>query len=130
MDSFQSDSEELNPDIIPSGGPTPDEYLSKLKLEDDLLADRQSIHEFDELKNKQHIELEEGGITKDRLEEMDAELLDAMPASVMAHVPELSAKKIMPSVMPTFAAEANPMNLSGTEPTSTKLPAPIYDPMG
>lgn len=122
--------EELDPDIIPSGGPTPDEYLSKLKLEDDLLTERQKIHEFDELKNQQHEELEEGGITEDRLEEMDTEMLDAMPDSIRAHIPELAALQTAPSVKTTFITKADPPILGKIVTAAENRSEPIYDPLG
>lgn len=120
--------EELDPDLIPSGGPTPDAYLGKLKLEDDLLAERQKIHEFDELKNQQHEELEEGGITEGKLEEMDAELLNAMPASVRTYVPSLAAKEAALSIKTNFSSQAEPAIPNEAVPTTTGQPT--YNPMG
>lgn len=122
--------EELNPDLVPFDGPTSDEYLSKLKLEDDLLAERQKIHEFDELKNQQHEELEEGGVTEERLEEMDAELFNAMPDSIRTHVPGLAAKENVTSVKTSFTAEARPTTLNIVTLATESLPAPNHDPMG
>lgn len=50
--------------------------------------ERDKIHEFDDQKNQHREELAQGGITEDRLDEMDSELLEMMPPSVSAHLPE------------------------------------------
>lgn len=107
----------------------PGEYLSKLELEEGLLAERQKVHEFDELKNQRREELEEGGISEDRLNEMDEELLEAMPESVRAHVPELAAKEAAPSVKTSFTAKPNSPALSEATSTAQNPPTLIYDPM-
>ncbi len=75
-------------------------------LEDNRTA-RGKIHEFDDLKNHHREELDQGGVTEERLNEMDEELLDAMPPEVAKQLPTGMALSNVPSVKSAFAANAN-----------------------
>ena len=88
-------NEEYSYDQFPLDHKPVDGFLDQLKergaIRDAMeknRASRDEIHEFDDLKNQYREELAQGGTTEDRLNEMDAELLDEMPPSVSAHLPE------------------------------------------
>ena len=88
-------NEEYSYDQFPLDHKPVDGFLDQLKergeVHDAMKNNRQErdkIHKFDDLKNQHREELAQGGITEDRLDEMDAELLDEMPPSVSAHLPE------------------------------------------
>ena len=89
-----SDAEYSYDQFSPDHRPV-DSFLDHLKERgairdamEDNRASRDKIHEFDDLKNQHREELVQGRTTEDRLVEMDAELLDEMPPSVSAHLPE------------------------------------------
>ena len=88
-------NDEYSYDQFPDSHVPVDEFLPDLiargEIHDAMSNNRQErdkIHKFDDLKNHHREEFAKGGITEDRLNEMDAELLDAMPPSVSAHLPE------------------------------------------
>ncbi len=90
-----------------------DDFLSDLKargkVHDAMQANRTArdeIHEFDDLKDQHREELAQGDITEDRLDEMDAELLDMMPPSVKAHVPGFDSADNAPAVKTAFTTNA------------------------
>ncbi len=84
---------------------------------------RDKIHEFDDLKNRHHEELAQSGITEDRLNEMDAELLDAMPPAVKAHVPGFDSVDNAPAAKTAFTANGAPSLPTKTGPVIITTPA-------
>ncbi len=77
----------------------------------------------------------EGGITVDELEDLDAELLDAMPPPTLPTLPALAMKHLSgiknaadaPNARTAFSINANP---ASTVPTSAPERVPVFDPMG
>ncbi len=107
--------EEYSYDQFPPDHFPVDDFLSDLKARgaahDAMRNNRQErdkIHEFDDLKDRLREELAQGGLSEDRLNEMDAELLDTMPPSVKAHVPGLDTADNAPAAKTAFTATAKP----------------------
>lgn len=90
-----------------------------IRIEDNILREQtvqQNIHDFDAAKNKAldraediRTEIEKGGMTKERLDEladeldrMDKDLLQIMPPSVRAHVPGLGLDADTPDMKAGF----------------------------
>jgi len=78
----------------------------------------------------------EGDLTVDELEDLDAELLDAMPPSTLPTLPASAMKHLSgienaantPNAKTTFATSANPASMvPSTTPVLTQVPA--FDPM-
>ena len=104
---------EYSYDQFPESHVPVDEFLPDLiargELHNAMQANRNSrgkIHEFDDLKDQHREELAQGDITEDRLDEMDAELLDMMPPSVKAHMPGFDSADNAPAVKSAFTTNA------------------------
>ncbi len=85
-------------------------------------ASREKIHEFDELKNSHREEIAKGGVTEERLNEMDDELLDAMPPEVVRHLSADATLSNAPDAKSNFTANANPAALTKTGAAITATP--------
>ena len=110
VSSEEYDYDQFAPDHIPV-----DDFLMDLKERGaihnairDNRNSRDKIHEFDDLQNQYREELAKGGITEDRLNEMDAELLEAMPPEVAKHLPTDMALSNAPATRSSLTATAAP----------------------
>lgn len=72
--------------------------------------ERDKIHAFEGKIEEAHERIEEGNISEEDLEEMDADLIEAMPDSVKANIPELNLAENAPAVQKSFSAHASPVN--------------------
>jgi histidinol dehydrogenase len=104
------DGTELDAMLIPDSNPTAEVYASELSLKEELTQQRQDILEFQEKVDAARENTAEGDISEQELDELDAELLEAMPASVRAHVPGLEAPKDAIDLKADFQPSANPMS--------------------
>jgi len=124
-------NEEYDYDLFRSDHRPVDGFLDRLKergeirdaMEANLVA-RNKIHEFDDLNNRHREELAEGGVTQDRLHEMDTELLDMMPPEVAGHLPADMAPANAPDARSSFTANANPALVTNPAAAITAMPAP------
>jgi len=71
--------------------------------------ERDKIHAFEEKIEEAHERIEEGDLSKEELDQMDADLLEAMPDSVKANIPELNPAENAPAIQKSFSAHASPI---------------------
>ncbi|MBT8167599.1 hypothetical protein [Falsiruegeria litorea] len=80
-------AEEIDFDLIGAERPTWEAYSAERALENDLMAERAEILEFQEQVDAAREQVAEGDISEADLEALDAELMDIMPLAVRANVP-------------------------------------------
>jgi len=103
--------DELDPMLIPDSNPTAEAYSGELELKDKLTQERQDILDFQERVDAAREDIADGKISEQELEDLDAELLDAMPESVRDHVPDLESPQATPNLKAEFQPTANPITL-------------------
>jgi len=118
--AFDQDGNEITPDeldfdLIGSDRPSWESYsgateeanIVERELER-LEQERQEIHDFQDKVDAARDRLDEGDITKDELDALDAELADAMPLSVRKHTSGFDTTENAPDLKTNFTAPANP----------------------
>lgn len=118
--------EELDFDLVPHTAPAWEDISTafsrrnQLKGEyDRLTKERAGILEFQEKVDVARERVANGDIPKTELDDLDAELADAMPPSVKAQTVDGIAADNIPAVKTEFSATANPaINLGPVTPTS------------
>lgn len=118
---------ELDFDLISNDLPHWEEFQLSKDEQDQFLAEKSDILTYQEKLDEAHDRVSDGDISKaelDELDELDAELLEAMPNAVRAHVsgidvrpeaPDLTAAFKLPAALP----ESNsPMDVSALPPSS------------
>ncbi len=96
---------------ISPDAPTAEAYRRGLETRQNILAERARILEFQEKVDAARERVDEGKITKDELDDLDAELADAVPPSVKAHMPGFDTTENAPAARTAFTANANPVTL-------------------
>lgn len=126
--------DELDFDLVPEGSPTWESVsekqneLGSLRQEFDRLeAERSGILSYQEKLDAARERIGEGGVTTDELDDLDAELADAMPPSVKAHTPGFDTADNAPSLKSEFTIP------SGVKPlvtANTPAVTPEFSPAG
>lgn len=121
--------------LFPTDHQPVDPFLNVLKERGELIQARketleagQRIHDFEKLNDKALEASDSGKLTKIELEELSAELDDAMPPEVAKHLQGNISLSNAPNAKTSFAEHASPVNM--TAPTTTNQSAPVYEPMG
>ncbi len=117
--------DELDFGLVPKSNPTWESISGAFSEQDELLAEykktaleRQQILEFQEKVDQARERVADGELTKDDLDDLDAELADAVPPSVKAHMPDFSLAKNAPKARDAFAAHANPTVSANIAPST------------
>ncbi|SDU42612.1 hypothetical protein [Stappia sp. ES.058] len=100
--------DELDPMAIPDGHPSAETYEGKLDTRKQLTQERQDILDFQEKVDAAREDIADGKISEQELEDLDAELLDAMPESVRDHIPGLESPEVTPDLKADIQPAANP----------------------
>jgi hypothetical protein len=79
--------EELDPDLIDPSMPTWEAYAPLLQESHELEAEREAILAYQDKLDAVRDEIEQGGVTAEDLDAMDAELTELMPPSVAMQMP-------------------------------------------
>ncbi|UES36708.1 hypothetical protein [Roseibium aggregatum] len=103
--------DELDPMAIPDGHPSAETYAEKLENRKQLTQERQDILDFQEKVDAAREATADGEISEKELEDLDADLLDAMPDSVRNNVPGLENNQIAPVLKAEFQPTADPIKL-------------------
>ena len=104
--------DELDFDLIRPDQPTWESFSERKAQQQQLEVQRKQILEFQERVDKARERVDEGKITKSELDDLDAELADAVPPSVKAHMPGFDTTENAPVARTAFAANANPVTLA------------------
>lgn len=107
----------LDPNLIGRGRPTWEVFSAEKDTQQALVVERTDILEFQEMADAAREQIAEGKISEADLEALDADLLDAMPASIRDHVaglepatpaPDLTVEATAPTAVPQMQnAEAS-----------------------
>lgn len=102
--------DEIDFEAISNDKPTWEAYSAKLANKDDLELEREQLFESQKKVDQARDAISDGEIPRDELDELDADLLDAMPSSVRAHIPGLEpedgpASPASPDARSPFTAE-------------------------
>lgn len=91
----------VDPDQIPADAPTWEEFKAAKDLDIDLNAQREAILGYQSQLDTAREEIADGEMTTDELDELEVDLLEAMPPAVAEYVPE--------EVGPAVGQELNPV---------------------
>jgi len=94
--------DELDFDLISPGSPTWEQRLELLGKRDQLTSEREQILEFQEKLDHAREQVVDSKISISELDDLDAELADAMPPSVKAHLSESAAAAKAPNIKSAF----------------------------
>nr|WP_306264927.1 hypothetical protein [Pararhizobium sp. IMCC3301] len=108
--------EELDSDLIDATHPTWESFSALDEQRSQLSQERQELLEFQEKVDAARLEASEDGLTEERLEELDADLLDAMPPEIGMHIVgyEPPSPSPAPDMTAAFAANAMPAIIPST----------------
>ena len=100
--------DELDFDMIPENTPTWEQWRDANTEKKELTQERQDILDFQEKIDAAREKTADGKISEQELDDLDADLLEAMPKSVRAHVPDLEDLQDTPELKSHFQPIANP----------------------
>lgn len=128
---------ELDFDLVPESNPTW-ESLSGAFAQRDVLkqefkaleTERSDILDYQEKLDAARDKVADGDITTNELDDLDAELSDAMPPSVKAQIPGFDSKSNAPELRTNFETEADPAKPDGFSPVAVTRRLPAFDRMG
>ena len=115
---------ELSPDEIDPSLPTWEAYAPLMHESARLTAERTEILEFQDRLDDAREQIAEGEISEADLEALDADLLEAMPDAVRAHVPDIEPREVTPSLTAQFRPSAAE-STGQTQRIETPVPAPL-----
>jgi len=115
-------ADEIDFDLIGPDRPTWEAYSAERALENDLVAERTEILDFQEQIDAAREQVAEGEISEADLEALDAELLDIMPTAVRANVPGMEMPDVAPELPASFSKSATPPQTSSVGVTA---PTPV-----
>nr|WP_306267001.1 hypothetical protein [Pararhizobium sp. IMCC3301] len=122
--------DQLDFDLIEPSRPSWESYQPDFELRNNLDAERQGILDFQEKLDAARDKIADGEISANDLDDLDAELVDAMPPSVRAHVPGFDSASNAPEMKAAFRTEVVPAKPDGNSPAHGSQPHPAFDPMG
>lgn len=105
-------ADEIDFDLIGPDRPTWEAYSAERALENDLVAERTEILEFQERVDAAREQIAEGEISEADLEALDAELMDIMPTAVRTHVPGMEMPEAAPELAVSFARSSTTPQMS------------------
>lgn len=105
---------EIDMDVFTPDMPTWETIQPEIELRNALNLQRSEILEFQEKVDAARVEASEEGLTDERLEELDAELLDAMPPEIGMHMVGYEPPSPAPDMTADFAIKAMPAMISST----------------
>lgn len=80
--------ETVVPEAIPDTNPTWESYSGAIAGRNGLLEERATLHHYQTKLDEAREAARSGELTKQELEELDADLIDSMPLSVAKHLPQ------------------------------------------
>ena len=104
----QLDEAIIHPDTISDDRPTWESYSKSRDLERQLQTERQALIEYQEKLDNARERSNADDFTKEELDDLDAELVDAVPPLVKKHVPGFDAVENAPAAKTAFTANADP----------------------
>ena len=118
--------DELDFDLVPHTAPAWEDRSAILSEQDKveqeydrLKQERTDILEFQNNVDATRDRITEGGISKSELDNLDAELADAVPPSVKAQTADIDTANNIPAMKTEFSATANPVTtLDSATPTN------------
>ncbi len=119
------DFEEIGPER-----PTWEAFSAEVSLRNNLETERAQILEFQEKVDAARDQISEGEITADELNELDAELANALPPSVKAQLPGSDQPEDAPDLQTVFGAANDPKLISNVPLAATAPMMAKLDPMG
>ncbi len=84
----------IHPDVIDPEAPSWEAFSGKLEERETLVRERQDILEYQEQLDAARAEIEDGEISLDDLEALEADLADSMPPAVAEHVEGLDVSDL------------------------------------
>lgn len=132
---FDEHGQEITPDqldfdLIEPSHPSWESYQPDFELGKSLRAERQGILDFQDRLDVARDKIADDDISKTDLEELDADLLEAMPSAVATHMPDYEPPAPTPNASAVFSANADPAKQVGIAPAAATQPNPVFDPMG
>ena len=97
-------SDVIEPIEISDHKPSWEKYNGELESREQLKTERSNILDFQDEVDAARERVSEGKISKSELDDLDAELADAMPVSVKAHVPGLDQGENVTDLKSDFSA--------------------------
>lgn len=113
---FDEFGQEITPDQLDFGLIDPnlphwESYQPEFELDKSLKMERGQLLEFQEKLDGTREKADSGELTNNDLEELDADLLEAMPPSVAKQISGVENASIIPNATSSFTANANPTTL-------------------
>lgn len=95
--------DELDYDLITNDKPSWEDYQKDIATRDELLVEKQKLHEYQDKLDDTRDKISEDNLTKEELDDLDAELQDLMPEDIQKHVPSIDTPKpeSTPAVTPS-----------------------------
>lgn len=117
---FDENGQEVGPDqldfdLIDSSHPSWEAYKPDFERRNALDAERQGILDFQDKLDTARDKIAEGDISADDLDDLDADLLEAMPPAVARNMPVYEPPAPTPNVSSAFTAS--------TKPSAAEIPA-------
>jgi len=122
--------DELDFDRITPDMPTWEAFSEASEIRKILETEKTQILEFQGKVDAARERIADGSISKDELDDLDAELAEAVPSPVKANLSGLINSENTLAVKTAFTVEANPSSLNKAAAATMGSPAPAYDPMG
>jgi len=110
--------------------PTWEEFSARKEIQNQLEAERTQILEFQEKVDAARDQISEGEITADELDELDAELANALPPTVRVQIPGFDNSENAPDLQTAFGASNDAKLISNAPLAATASMAAKLDPMG
>ncbi len=121
-------NDELDFDAVPQSAPSYESFAKEIDLRNDLktnetelINERHEIFEFQERLDEARERVADGEISTEELDDLDAELSDAMPSSIKHHVPGMDGAATAPNLKPQFTEPTKPV-------PSVKVATPAFQP--
>lgn len=115
--------DEVDFDAISPNNPSWEKYQPIFTQKSELEAERKKIHEFQDKVDDARKRIDEGGISEQELDDLDAELADVMPPSVKVQISGFDTVENAPDLTRNFAVSGGtplPINTAIT----SNMPAP------
>ncbi|NRA87233.1 MAG: hypothetical protein HRU28_07520 [Rhizobiales bacterium] len=118
-------AEEIDPNLIPNGGIAPEQYLDALNIRNEELEIQTQLIEFQEQLDSARELSAKDGVTTQELDDLEADLFDALPPSVKSNISGFDTAENAPDVTAIFAKNASPV-VTVITPSPSQIST--YDP--
>ena len=105
----QLDETIIHPDQIDDNKPRWEAFQQELQTQQQLIQERRDLHEYQQKLDEARERSGPDDITKSELDDLDKDLMDAMPTAVRRQIPGFEASETIPAVKSEFTARANPV---------------------